>query len=334
MESYGFFVGIDVSKEWIDVSCRNNGGTEYLGRFANDDAGFGNMLRELEPLTGKEKDAWLFCFENTGSYSKPLAKRLFLDGYPYLEESPLTLSRHLSLKRGKDDKSDSIAICDYAYRYREELTPSVPEDANCARIKHLLARRALLVKQKTALINTRKVKCDALTGEEGASLKKMNEGLLKLYREGIRETDRMIAGIIKEDETLKENERLIRTVKGVGPVTAAYMIAFTGNFKRFGMNTRKFACYCGIAPFPNRSGKYKGKDRVSKRGNQTIKAILSNAVVSAVSHDAQLRMYYERMKGRGKPAGSIYNAIKNKLVARIFAVVKRQTEFVDVFAYK
>ncbi len=334
MESYGLIVGIDVSKDWVDVSYRKGKVSFYLGRYDNEGPGFDKMLLALSDITESERETWFFCFENTGSYSKVLCKYLFGKGCPYLEECPSRISGHLRLKRGKDDKSDSMGICDYAYLHREELTPSVPADANCVRIKHLLSKRALLVKQKVSLLQDRKVARTGLNEDDIASVKEVTEELLSIYRAGIRKINRMIASIIKEDDSLKENERLVRTVTGVGPVTAAYVLAFTDNFRRFGMNARKFACYCGIAPFPNRSGKHKGRDRVSQRGNRTIKAILANAAISAITHDAQLKSYYDRMTKRGKPPGSIYNAIKNKLVARIFAVVKRRTDFVDVFAYK
>lgn len=86
--------------------------------------------------------------------------------------------------------------------------------------------------------------------------------LLSLYADQIKEIESEIKGCIKSEEELRKNSELIQSVKGIGPIIGAYLIAFTGNFSKFN-DARKFACYCGLAPFQNQSGKFVGKTKVN-----------------------------------------------------------------------
>ena len=145
--------------------------------------------------------------------------------------------------------------------------------------------------------------------------------------EGIEE---QIKDLIKSDETMKKNFDLATSVKGVGLVIAAFMLVTTNNFTGF-ENGRKYACYSGIAPFENTSGKYKGKTKVSHLANKRMKTLLSNGANSARQWDPELRVYYDRKIQEGKEHNLVINSIKCKLVNRVFAVVKRQTPYVNIY---
>ena len=109
---------------------------------------------------------------------------------------------------------------------------------------------------------------------------------------------------------------------------SAYIIAFTDNYTSI-TSGRKFATYVGIAPFPNRSGIKNGKTRVSHMANKKIKALLSNGVFSAIGCDSGLKAYHQRKVKEGKEKGVVINALKNKLVHRVFAVIKRQQPYIE-----
>ena len=98
------------------------------------------------------------------------------------------------------------------------------------------------------------------------------------------------------------------------------------------LSRQPFYPFCGLtAPFENRSGtSYRGKTRVSHLANKQIKANLSNAARSAIQNDPELRLYYDRKAKEGKEHGVIMNAVKFKLITRVFAVVKRRTPFVKL----
>ena len=139
--------------------------------------------------------------------------------------------------------------------------------------------------------------------------------------------------IIKTDERLNEQFRLIISIKGIGKQTALFMIAYTHGFTKF-KNWRKFASYCGIAPFPNLSGtSIRGKTKVSNLANKRLKSLLDLCAKSAIQYNSEMKNYYSKRIGEGKNKMSTINIIRNKLLARIFAVVNRNTPYVDIMKY-
>ena len=132
---------------------------------------------------------------------------------------------------------------------------------------------------------------------------------------------------------MKKNFDLASSVKGIGLVIAAFMLVTTNNFTSF-ENGRKYACYTGIAPFENTSGKYRGKTRVSHLANKRMKTLLSNGANSARKWDPELRAYYARKIDEGKEHKLVINSIRCKMVNRVFAVVKRETPYVNTYQQK
>ena len=139
--------------------------------------------------------------------------------------------------------------------------------------------------------------------------------------------------IIDQNTELKQTYQLVTSVKGIGMQTALTMIAYTDNFSKF-ENWRKFASYCGIAPFPYQSGtSIKGRTKVSHLANKKLKAIINMCAISAIQHNSEMKVYYQKRVEQGKNKMSTINIIRNKLIARVFAVVKRQTPYVDTYKF-
>lgn len=324
---YSFFIGVDVSKLTLDVSYWLFGKTNYLGAFENSEEGYLSIVEELNTKTNYGISKWFFCFENTGVYSKTLLFWLHAKGIAFREENPIQICKSLGLKRGKNDKADSKAICKYAVEKRDSIQATKVSNPLVIKLKSLVLRRDFLVKQKTSIQASFNMQKQILDKE-----------LLKLYRVQtmevvsiltlqITQIEKEMNECIERDSHLSQNDKLIQSVVGVGPVISAFIMAYTNNFDSFD-NPRKFASYIGIAPFPNSSGEYIGKTKVSQLANKKIKSLMSNAALSAIRHDPQLKIYFERKLKEGKSKGSVLNAVKNKLLQRIYAVVKRQTPYV------
>src|SRR5690606_30252675 len=120
--------------------------------------------------------------------------------------------------------------------------------------------------------------------------------------------------------------------KGVGPQTALVMIVLTNGFTSF-EQWRKFVpagnrSYAGTAPFANESGTFKGKTKISHLANKRIKALLSCCATSAIQFNPEMKMYYQKRVAEGRNEMSTLNIVRNKLLARIFAVVQRGTPYV------
>lgn len=155
---------------------------------------------------------------------------------------------------------------------------------------------------------------------------------LKSLTTGIKNIEKQLREVIKQDEDLKKSYDRITQVIGVGPIIAAKCIAETENFIKYD-NPRKFSCHCGLAPFPYQSGSsIKGKTKTHFLRDKSLKAILTKGAISAVQHDPQLKMYYNRKIKEGKHHMSVINAVSNKLVLRIFAVAKRKEPFIKLVA--
>ncbi|SDC82539.1 Transposase IS116/IS110/IS902 family protein, partial [Algoriphagus faecimaris] len=96
---------------------------------------------------------------------------------------------------------------------------------------------------------------------------------------------------------------------------------------------RKFASYAGTAPFPNQSGTYRGRTKTSKLANKRIKTLLTLCAGTAIQYSTEMKTYYTRRINEGKSKMSTLNIIRNKLLARAFAVVNRNSNYVDTLKY-
>jgi len=325
-----FFVGIDVSKLTFDVAYHNGSNPVYLGDFENNETGFKEMLEQLKKVTKRRKNSWFFCFENTGVYSKVLFGFLSSLNFACREENPLHLSRSLGLKRGKNDEIDSSDICQYAFEKRDSIKASEPLSNQLTKLRKTLSYRDLLVRQKVSIELALKDQQAAMDEKLFEKLMERNTEMISLIKKQIKQLDEIIEAIIDEDESTATNHWLAQSVIGIGPVISAYLIAYTNNYECFG-DARAFACYCAIAPFPFQSGtSIKKNNKISYMGHKKIKSLLSNGAKAAIRYDKELMRYYERKMAEGKIYGVVINNVKNKLIGRVFAVIKRQTPFVDL----
>lgn len=332
MSNYSFFIGCDISKSVIDISYWSDKRPIYLGQFENNEDGFLSALKLLRIRTDVTLDQWFVCFENTGSYSKPFFNWLAVNEIDCIEENPLKVSRSLGLRRAKNDKIDSEDLCRYAFEKRDTIKANKPLSPIITKLKKLLSRRNFLIKQQSAVKTSLKEQKGFMDLSLYLEMEEDNNLLLEEYSRQIKSVNSKIEEVLQSDKELSKTNDLVKSVTGIGPVTAAYLITTTNNFQSF-KDARKFASYCGVAPFPNSSGKRIGRMKVSQMANKKVKALLSNCILSAMRYDPQLANYYARKKAEGKEPGIIFNAIKNKLIQRVFAVIKRQTPYVKLNTY-
>lgn len=329
---YKFFVGVDVSKSWIDVSSTDGSTITYAGQFNNSIAGFRKVICQLGKITSVDVSEWFVCFENTGTYSKLLLQWLCSQEVACREENPVRISSESAMRRGKSDKLDANLIATYAYKNRDKIQPTRLPVPAISELKKLLSRRSFLVRQCAALKTSLKEHQAEFPTELLKELDQQNNQLIDNYKECISFIENRIEQLVNSDEEMKKNSKLSQTVIGIGPVITWYMIATTGNFRNF-PTSRKYSTYGGIAPFPKGSGTKKGRDRVSQLADKHIKSLLSNGALAAIQHDPEIRKYYQRKIKEGKVEGVALNNVKNKLVARVFAVIHRGTPFVKLHNY-
>ena len=154
---------------------------------------------------------------------------------------------------------------------------------------------------------------------------------MKNFDRQIKKIEVEINTLIAQDQTMNLNFQLLKTIKAVGEVTATAAIIKTGNFMRFA-TARKFACYCGIAPFEHSSGKsIRRKTRISHLADKEMKTLLHQSAKCAIQFDKELKSFYERRLAIGKSKKSTINIVRNKILYRMFSVIKRQTPFIESY---
>jgi len=319
-------IGADLCKKSIDFVL--HGLNSYL-KIENSISGFKlllSWLRQQKISTSKV----MIVMEHTGLYSYHLEEFLHQHHISFTKVSALAIKRSLGLVRGKSDRIDAQRIARYGFEKRDQLIAQTRPDKSLQRLQMLHSTRERLVRNKASMSCALK--------EYQAVLKQQDpiiESHLKLIHEldqHIKAMDQQIKGIIIGQNELKESFQLLTSIKGVGKVLAVATIVKTENFTRF-TNPRKFSCHCGTAPFEHSSGtSVRGKTRVSHLADKEMKTLLDLAAKSAIQHDKEIRAYYLRRIEEGKSKRSTRNIIRNKILYRMFAVIKRRTPFIDDYS--
>ena len=325
-----WFIGIDVSKNTLDVYIYQ---IQFHFIVSNSTTDFAKLLETCCMQLKCKIDALYFCFEDTGRYSRPLAVFLAESGVLFTMAQAFDMKRSMGMKRGKSDKMDAKAIAQYAWMKREIIKPTKLNSGMVAELRQLLALREKLIKHRTAYKNSINDLQDAFFEGETDFLKTSQQRMIKHLNQEIDLLEQRIEQVIAASPQWQINYHLIQSVRGIGPVLAKYLIIYTENFKRIS-NPKSFACYAGIAPFEYTSGSsIKGRTRVHMFANKQLKSLLNIAAMGAIQLNGEYKTYYQRRTEEGKNKMSTLNIIRNKLVSRVFATVKRQTPYVDIYKF-
>ncbi|MCH7524123.1 MAG: IS110 family transposase [Bacteroidetes bacterium] len=323
-------IGIDISKLTFDVRIHSN---QIFEIFENSNKGFKNMIQWAYRNSSFLRKEIFFVFEHTGLYSEGLSVFLSKQNIPFALVPGLEIKRSLGIARGKDDKIDATKIALYGYRLREEIQPYKISSNQIKTLKSLCSLRDRIVKQRAGYKASLKEQKRVLKKNENKCLFEIQQRMIDYGSKQIERIEKQIRNIVKKDKHLTQTYQLITSIKGVGSQTALFMIIITNGFTKF-KNARKFASYCGIAPFPNRSGtSIRGKTKVSHLANKKMKSLLDLCAKVAIQHNSEMKKYYQSRLAIGKNKMSTINIIRNKILARIFAVVDRKTPYVDFMKY-
>lgn len=327
MENVPFVIGCDLSKKSIDLACH---ATRSHLRIENSVDGFKQMIKWLLQQKVKLEDA-LLIMEHTGLYSYCFEKFLHAKGITFSKVSSLEIKRSMGLTRGKSDRIDAYRIACYGVEKRDKIRLESAMNKTLDRLKILRTSRQQMVRHRASLLcSVKELRNIGLTESDLAVKSQLR--VIKTFSTQIEKIDSEIKGLIEGDQKLLNNFYLLTSIKGVGRLTALAVLIKTGNFTKFS-NGRKFACFCGTAPFEHSSGtSVKGRNRVSHLADKDMKALLDLAAKTAVRHDKELKTYYQRRIAEGKSKMSTLNIVRNKLINRMFALVRRQEAYVEDYS--
>lgn len=324
MESFKIILGVDVSKLTLDISCAER--LLHL-KIDNDSKGFAEFKKWCKTNSINLKET-LVVMEYTGGYEYRFIQFCESMSVAYCRISGLEIKRSMGMTRGKNDKVDSFRIGQYGEEKIKRLIPDKPLDTNILLLKQLLSFRKRLVRETAGLSATVKErkhiyevnKKDAVIHIAGEKIKANERFILQLEEE--------IMKLIKANAALLQNYRILRSIKGIGPINAWMTLAYTENFTSF-TDARKYAVYVGVIPFDHSSGtSINGKKRVSHLANKELKQELNQAAKAAIAHDQEIKDYAER-KLKNKHYKLVLNNVKFKLILRMFSLVKRGEMYVE-----
>lgn len=329
------FVGIDFSKEKIDVAIIfAEGLTEtsmrLFNEFKNSVSGYKQLVKWVEESSNEtEPSLWLFCGENTGDYSKPLCNFLYGRGFDMWLENAKSIKDASGIRRLKSDRTDANMIAEYAMRNNDKAIVYEPLSESLSQLRELFLYRQMVVRHRCSFqvrrgekrLNMEKSPVKTMISQSGRHI------VTELNKE-IEKIDKRIAELIDSDEELAQVFTIVTSIPGIGTQNAVCLMVYTDNFRRFNFDSRKIACYYGIAPFGRDSGTSVHTDpHVHYMANRQIKAMLSQAALSAAKFNPVIASYYSRLIERGKKKQIVLNNVKNKLVHIVTAMVRNKQLF-------
>lgn len=311
--------GIDISNTTLDICVTNQQG-QHSFVIAND-------VKSINKFFSRYKEPLIIGMENTGRYNWALYEALKESTHRVFVVSPLHLKKSMGLVRGKNDKIDAIRIAAFIQKNHHELPQWKPSSQAIQKLKVLLTERNNRVKARRQLLKQQYDYAKMRHLGIDKSLTALNKQQLDLLDKQLRLIESEIDGLIKSDEQMHRQAKLIRSVPGAGKVLCWMMLAKTEAFTTI-TEPRKMACYSGVVPFSHQSGtSIRGRDRISNYADKALKTTLHLAAMSAIRLKNELRIYYQRKVDEGKNKMSALNAVRNKIVHRIFAVIKNQMPY-------
>lgn len=232
----------------------------------------------------------------------------------------------------KSDRVDAHQIAQYGFRNLDKIMLCTEPELIHQQLKILNTEREKMLSAISSFSRTGEAE-EFLGKEVFKVVKTHNRQTLSALRKQLKQLDDKISALLRSNEDLKKKQELLKTIPGIAEVGSLYLLLATKGFTRF-KNWRKFACYCGIAPFEYSSGSsIRGRNRVNPLADKKMKSLLHLLALTSIRHDPELKLYYERKKEEGKHSLLVLNNVKCKLVSRIFAVIKRETPYVKTHQF-
>ena len=313
-------IGVDISSKTLDICIKDGMELKYL-TIENKTAFIKRFFKSYNT------ENVIVAMENTGRYNWNLFEVLENLKCKVYVISPLHLKKSIGLTRGKNDKIDALRICSFIEKNHQEIPMWKPCSESIKKIKILLTERASRIKIKKQLkAQQHDYKLMKSVGLD-KQLLSLNIKMINNIENQIKIIEYCMEDIISSDQKLKQQQKLIKSVPGVGKVLSWTLLSKTEGFTTI-TDPRKMACYSGVAPFDFQSGtSVERRPAVSMLADKGIKSILHLAAMSAIRLDNDLRKYYLRKVEEGKNKMSILNAVRNKIIHRVFAVIKNQIPY-------
>ena len=300
------YVGVDVSKERLDVALRPSG--EFFSE-ANDERAVPRLVKRLQPL-----DCARVVVEATGGYETVVVAALWAAGVPVVVVNP-RWTRAYAKSIGwlaKTDRIDARLLALYAER--AELKPQELPDQATRELRELCARRADLQEMIDAERNRLE--------HASAAVRREITSHIDYLRKRLKRIDRDIDGAVRSSALWRHQNELLDSVPGVGPVLRSSMLAWLPELGK--LNRVEIAKLVGVAPLNADSGTIRGQRHIAG-GRAPLRKVLFMSTMGAMLHNPHLRAYYDRLRASGKQHKVALVATMRKLLLILNAIIKTDT---------
>ena len=298
------FIGIDVAKAQLDVHLRPSGETF---RVPNDEPGLAALLTQLRVLRPA-----LIALEATGGYEVPVAAVLAGAGLPVAVINPRQI-RDFARATGRLAKTDRVDACVIAlFAEAVRPTPRPVPDEQAQALGELMARRRQLVDMLTAEQNRRRQ-------VRARPLQRQLDAHIAWLEEALRRLDHDLTTLVRSTPIWRAADDLLRSVPGIGPVTACTLIADLPELGH--LDRRRIAALAGLAPFARDSGTFRGR-RMIAGGRAPVRRVLYMATLAAIKYNPVIRLFHQRLVTAGRPAKVAITAAMRKLLTILNAMLR------------
>jgi transposase len=298
------YVGIDVSKDRLDVCVRPSGEAFVVAR---DGRGLEELVERLHALAPR-----LIAVEATGGFETIAAAAIAGAGLPLVVVNPAQV-RHFAQavgRRAKTDPIDAAVIAHFVEAVKPELR-AIPDEAQRL-LAELVGRRRQIIEMLVA----------ERQRERRASIARVRKSLsrhIKVLEKELPEIDDDIGTLVRDTPAWREKEDLLVSFPGIGPTLARTLLAELPELGA--LDRRSVASLVGVAPYTRTSGRWKGKSMIAG-GRAYARSAIFLAALVASRHNPMLKIFYQRLLAAGKPKMVAIIAVARKLLTILNAMLR------------
>jgi transposase len=316
------FIGIDIAKSKFDVVLTREGRNPEPAIFENNQKGFAQFHRFLKKRNSQEAPA---CMEATGIYYEELAHFLHKKGYPTSVVNPLQIKAYAQsqLRRNKTDRVDAAVIADFCRTQTPRLwTPPEPYWYELkALVRHLDDLKTDQQRQQNRLHAVK------FAAQSSQTILDNLQAQIDFLIQQIAAVEKEIQNHIDQHPDLKKQRDLLKSIKGIGDLTAAKLMAEYGDMRQFD-DVRQVVAFAGLNPKHRQSGSsVRGKTHISKIGRSSIRAALYMPAINAKRFNTLLQPFVRRLEDKGLCGSEIIVAVMRKLLHLAFGILKSGQPF-------
>lgn len=311
-------IGIDVSKEKLDVALLFDNQTHRMELFTNNKSGFRALYRWLKKNDALSCPA---CLESTGRYGDAVAEFLYHKQIvvSMVNAAQVKLYAQSQLKRNKTDREDAKVIAHFCWT--QQPRPWQPPSPEIKELQALSRHLQTLKEDRTRLKNRQK---SGVTSK--VVLRDLKEQIVALNKR-IKKVETAIKQHIDQYPTLKEQQELLKSIPGIGAVTAALLLTELPDVNTFD-NVGQVVAYAGLSPRISQSGSsLNRRGGLVKTGNKRLRTGLYMPALTAIRHNPIIKAFADQLEQRGKPRMAVIGAAMRKLLHLVYGILKHKQPF-------